>query len=121
VPWSEAAAGPLRWAENARQISSFFTKGAPDGVKVPFMVVSGLSHDTWVPGPWGSRATASAALARRQSSSFRSGDRGMAAAGVIVPVLFLDAHHAHSEAARAQRKGDDSGRQRFHGFAQDGI
>src|SRR5690606_22267577 len=77
VPRREAVDAPARVAEKARQISSSLTKGVPVGVKVPFMDETGLSQETWVPGPCGSSATASAALARRQSSSSRSGERGI--------------------------------------------
>src|SRR6185436_21108476 len=88
VPWRADAEGPLRWAEKPRQISSSFTKGAPVGVKVPLRVETGLSHDTGVPGPWGSRATARAALALLQSSSSRSAERWVTALVAIAPVDF---------------------------------
>src|SRR5918993_24402 len=87
-PWSEeVAACPSRVARKARQISSLFTKGRPTGVNVPLRAESGLSQETCAPEPCGSRATASAALARRQSSSPSSGDRGDTKRGSVEAVV----------------------------------
>src|SRR4051812_42453395 len=88
VPWSdEAADWPDNVAENARQISSFLTNGWPTGVKAPLRVVSGLSQATCEPEPCGSSATASAALALRQSSSPSSAESGDMAFGVTDAVV----------------------------------
>src|SRR5215213_8616759 len=85
---SSAASRPARpsAATKARQISSPLTKGCPTGVNAPLKPLSGLSQDTEAPFPCGSSATASAPLARRQSSSPSSGESAEDAFATSVPV-----------------------------------
>lgn len=61
---------------NARQISSERSTGPLTGEKTPFVPDSGLSQLTAAPLPCGSRASAIAPAARRQSSVPSSGDNG---------------------------------------------
>ena len=107
----------------ARQISSFFTKGAPVGREG---ALHGWSRDCprrpgcRVPADRGRRARA--ALARRQSSSSRSARRVTPLFGAMAPVDFGSsssrADKPKGQAAGARRQGDQADRQHFHGFAQ---